>query len=75
MERSLKALKHCTPSTADATFCLAQGSVGQLYLYPQCVTSGPAEDTQHTNTDTQHQAFSSSPTMAKRRQVSRAPAV
>lgn len=38
----------CTPSTADATFSLAQWSVGLLYLYPHCVTSGPALST-HTH--------------------------
>lgn len=59
----------CTPSTADATFCLAQWSVGLLYLYPRCVTSGPAQDSQRTNTYLAS-GFCSSPAMTKMRQVS-----
>lgn len=63
----------CTPSTADATFCLAQWSVGLLYLYPHCVTSGPAQRS-HTHTHT-HLAsgFCSSPAMTEMRQVIEAP--
>lgn len=54
----------CTPSTADATFCLAQWSVGLCYLYPCCVTSGLTQYTHRTRTR-EVSKFCSSPAWLK----------